>query len=196
MFTSNDFRILIKGFTVTLLIIGIFFPIVSVEVQIESTDNMFEDFEDDYLIMNSNSVSQASIEELNDLVIFNEKEENKVISFILLFLVIVCVGVLTISIFANLLEIESKFFGQRYSTAVGYVAFLLIFAIIFLKKFLLESDLSSVNGKLLSENIETSRGDVTVYMTVKESIYYTLMQVSLISYVVLPITNKWLVERK
>ena len=196
MFTSNDLRILIKGFTVTLLIIGIFFPIVSVEVQVESTDNMLEDFDEDYLIINSNTISQASIDEINDQIVFTQVKENTVISFILLILVIVSIGVLTISIFANSLEIESKFFGGGYSTTVGYVSFLLIFAIIFFKKFLFESDLTSVDGRLTFDNIVTSRGEVSVYMSVKESIIYTMMQISLISYIILPLTNKWLVERK
>ncbi len=196
MFLSNDLRMLVKGFTIIVFLIGIFFPVITVEVEVESTDNLLESFDSEYMVLYSNKIEQGSIDGSNDQVIYNQMETNNVLSFIMLFLLIIGVAILSGSIFANFMEEEPKFFGEWYSTVVGYIAFLLLFGIILLKITLLESDLSSVNGKSLFENIETSRGDVSFYMSPKKSIFYTLMQISLLSYIILPITNKLLVEKQ
>ena len=196
MFLSNDLRMLVKSFTIVVFIIGIFFPVITVEVEVESTDSMFDSFDDEYLVVHSNKIQQASIDESNDIVTFSQKETNDVLGLLMLLLLIIGVTILSGSLFANFMEEEPKFFGQWHSTVAGYMSFLLLFGIILLKITLLESDLSSVNGKSLFEIIETSRGEVSFYMTIKKSIYFTLMQISLVSYAILPITNKLLVEKQ
>lgn len=196
MFLANDLRMLVKGFTIAVFLIGIYFPVITVDVEVESTDSMLDSFDDEYMVIYSNKLQQGSIDDSNDQVTFNQTENNNVLSYVMLILLIIGVAILSGSCYANFMEVEPKFFGEWYSTVAGFISFLLLFGIILLKITLLESDLSSVNGKSLFENIETSRGDVTIYMSLEKSIFFTLMRISLLSYIILPITNKLLVEKQ
>lgn len=196
MFISNDLRMLIKAFTITTLVIGMYFPIVTIDVDVESTDSSLNSFEDEYLVIYTNKISQASIDDSNDQVTYEQIEENTLLSLFMLLLVIITIVVLGGSLYANFMEREPKFFGEWQSTVVGYISFALLFFIIFLKVFLLESDISSENNRSLFKSIQTSRGNVSFYMNIKESIFFLLMQISLVSYVLLPFSNKVLVERK
>ncbi|MHA2032392.1 MAG: hypothetical protein ACW99Q_23710, partial [Candidatus Kariarchaeaceae archaeon] len=77
----------------------------------------------------------------------------------------------------------------------AFILFLIVYLIITLKVYFLESDFTDVSGRSIYEEIQTSRGTVSFFVSTNESFWFRLIQISLLSMVILPISNKLLKEK-
>ena len=196
MFVANDVRILVKGFAIVIFVLGMFYPIITVEVKVESTDSNFEPLVDDLLIIHTNTVLEAKIDDSNDQVSFTKVSQNNIWSWTYQVFLFIGVVVLALSLLADFLEKDEGFIGEWFSTLTGFVMFLILYAIIRLKLRLLESDISDEGGRALYDRINTSRGTVSFYTSINESILFRLMEISLLLFILLPISNKLIKEVK
>ncbi|MCE7736961.1 MAG: hypothetical protein GPJ54_18900 [Candidatus Heimdallarchaeota archaeon] len=196
MFVANDVRILVKGFAITIFVLGMFYPIITVAVDAESTDSNFDPFTDDLLIINTNTVFEAEIKDSNDEAVFTEAKQDNIYSWSYQVFLFVGIVILALSLLADLLEKDEGFIGEWFSTFTGFVMLLTLYGLIRLKLALLESEISNEGGRSLYDRIDTSRGTVSFYASINESIILRLMELSLLLFILLPISNRLIKEVK
>ncbi|MHA2099281.1 MAG: hypothetical protein ACW99A_11375 [Candidatus Kariarchaeaceae archaeon] len=195
MFVANDLRMLLKGFCILSFILGIFFPLIVIEFDAESTDNMVESFEEDFVVVYSNRVLEGNIDDSEDDVKYNKPSNNNLLNLTMQFLLIIAIIIMSLSLIADFLEKEEGFIGEWYSAFTAFILFLIVYLIITLKVYFLESDFTDVGGRSIYEEIQTSRGTVSFFVSTNESFWFRLIQISLLSMVILPISNKLLKEK-
>lgn len=196
MFVANDVRILVKGFAITIFVLGMFYPIITAEVEVESTDSNFDPFTDDLLIIHTNKVLEAEIKDSNDEAVFIEVKQDNIYTWTYQVFLFVGVVILALSLLADLLEKDEGFIGEWLSTFTGFVSLLILYVLIRLRLAVLESELSTEAGKSLYDSVETSRGIVSFYVSINESILFRLMEISLLAFIFLPISNRLIKEVK
>lgn len=194
MFVANDVRILVKGFAVTIFILGMFYPIITAEVEIESTDNNFDPLTDDLLIIHTNAVLEAEIKDTNDEAVFTQVKQDNIYTWTYQVFLFVGIVILALSLLADLLEKDEGFIGEWFSTLTGFIMLLILYGLIRLRLALLESELTNETGKSLYDSVETSRGTVSFYVSINESILFRLMEISLLAFILLPISNRLIKE--
>jgi len=195
MFLANDVRIMVKGFCILIFVVGMFFPVVTVEIEVESTDSRIESFDDDLIVIHTNSYLEGELNEGNDEVSFTKARQHNILTWTIQTLLFLGIALLTLSLLADLLEKEEGFIGEWTSTFAGFASLLLLYFVIMLQVFLLESDLTTENGKSLFDRTETSQGTVSSYVNIHETIMYRLLQIGLASFLILPISNRLIKEK-
>ncbi|MHA2169265.1 MAG: hypothetical protein ACXAB7_05170 [Candidatus Kariarchaeaceae archaeon] len=195
MFVANDLRMLLKGFCILSFTLGMFFPLIVIEFDVESTDNIVESFDEDFVVIYSNKVLEGKIDDSGDDVKYNEPSTNNVLTFIMQFFLIIAIIIMSLSLIADFREKEEGFIGEWYSAFTAYIIFLIVYLIIILKIFILESDFNDEGGRSMYKEIQTSRGTVSFFASTNESIWFRLIQISLISMLILPLSNKFMEEK-
>ncbi len=195
MFVANDLRMLLKGFCILSFTLGMFFPLIVIEFDVESTDIMVESFDDDFVVIYSNKVLEGKIDDTGDDVKYNEPSTNNVLTFIMQFFLIIAIIIMSMSLIADFMEKEEGFIGEWYSAFTAYIIFLIVYLIIILKVFFLESDFNDKGGRSMYKEIQTSRGTVSFFASTNESFWFRLIQISLISMLILPLSNKLLKKK-
>ncbi|MHA2090530.1 MAG: hypothetical protein ACW98K_06690 [Candidatus Kariarchaeaceae archaeon] len=195
MFVANDLRMLLKGFCILSFTLGMFFPLIVIEFDVESTDNIVESFDEDFVVIYSNKVLEGKIDDSGDDVKYNEPSTNNVLTFIMQFFLIIAIIIMSLSLIADFREKEEGFIGEWYSAFTAYIIFLIVYLIIILKIVILESDFNDEGGRSMYKEIQTSRGTVSFFASTNESIWFRLIQISLISMLILPLSNKFMEEK-
>lgn len=195
MFLANDVRILVKGFCITIFVLGMLFPIVSIEIEVESTDSRLDSFDDNLVKIHTNSYFEGELDDENDGVTYTKARQHDLLTWTFQALLFLGVALLSLSLLADLLEKEEGFIGEWTSTFAGFVMLLVLYILIELQVYLLESDLTSENGKSVFDRTETSQGTVTSFVTIEETIMYRLLQIALASFLILPISNRLIKEK-
>ncbi|MHA2029490.1 MAG: hypothetical protein ACW99Q_08870 [Candidatus Kariarchaeaceae archaeon] len=195
MFVANDLRMLLKGFCILSFTLGIFFPLIVIEFDVESTDNMVESFDEDFVVIYSNKVLEGKIDDTGDDVKYNEPSTSNFLTFTMQFFLIIAIIIMSLSLIADFREKEEGFIGEWYSAFTAYIIFLIVYLIIILKIFILESDFNDEGGRSMYKEIQTSRGTVSFFTSTNESIWFRLIQISLISMLILPLSNKFMEEK-